>query len=150
MADFLVKYQQWLQQVNETLQSAQQHQVEQLVMLVDTIKAYVKAGSDLTTDEAQLFLETFRRQAEEAERPSIWPEALWCELARVTDQTQVEWQELLQDLEHQGTYQQGEWVGMGLYCCQHCQNSVAYFHPAELLACSQCGASEFHRQGLPI
>lgn len=150
MAGFEQKYQQWLQHFSQELDKTRQQQVGQLVALADTIRAYLKAGSDLTAYETQLFIETLRRQVDADERPSIWPEALWVELSRVTDKTQVEWQELLQDLEHQGIYAQGEQVGMGLYCCRSCQHCLAYYHPGELQSCLQCGGLHFSRKGLPV
>jgi hypothetical protein len=56
----------------------------------------------------------------------------------------------MQDLEHQGTYLQGEEVGMGLYQCQQCQQQQAFYHPAELGACVYCGGQHFSRLGLPV
>lgn len=150
MASFEQRYQQWLTQLSQALSQARTEQVGSLVGVVDKVQAYIKAGSDLTAYETQLFVETFRRQSQEPEQPSIWPEALWLELSRVTDKTQVEWQEFLQDLEHQGIYAQGEMVGMGLYCCRRCQQSLAYYHPAELQSCLHCGGLHFHRKGLAV
>ncbi len=150
MAGFEQKYQQWLTQLSQALVQARTEQVGQLVELVQKVQAYLKAGSDLTAYETQLFIETFKRQVEADERPSIWPEALWYELSRVTDKTQVEWQELLQDLEHHGIYAQGEFVGMGLYCCRSCQHCLPYYHPAQLQSCLQCGGLHFSRKGLPV
>jgi hypothetical protein len=150
MSTFAQRYQQWLAQLSQALLQARTEQVAPLVEFVDKVQAYVKAGSDLTAYESQLFIETFRRQLQEDEQPSIWPEALWLELSRVTDKTQVEWQELLQDLEHQGIYAQGEMVGMGVYCCRSCQQCLPYYHPAELQSCLQCGGLHFNRKGLPV
>lgn len=150
MQDFSKAYQQWLLRLSDALYTAKQQQVERLFTFGETLKAYLKAGSDLTAYETQLFVETFKRQAKQDELPSLWPEALWYELSQVTDKTQLEWQELTSDFAHQGHYHAGEEVGMGLYCCDACQATLPYYHPATLVVCSSCGGALFHRQGLPV
>ena len=150
MQDFLTKYQHWLTDLAAAVSQAKQQQVAQLFNLTETIKAYWQAGQDLTALEASLFVETFRRQAKADDIPSYWPEALWYELAQVTDKTQLEWQELTSDFVHQGHYQAGEDIGMGLYCCDNCGASQGYFHPTVLAECVDCGGLHFHRQGLPV
>jgi hypothetical protein len=150
MQDFHARYQQWLNELAETISQAKQQQVSQLFNLSETLKAYWKAGNELTAYETSLFVETFRRQSAEESMPSLWPETLWYELAQVTDKTQLEWQELQSDLLHQGVYQAGEEVGMGIYSCAHCGESLTYYHPAVLAECVSCGAVEFRRQGLPV
>jgi polyhydroxyalkanoate synthesis regulator phasin len=154
MQKFSEKYQQWLVDLPQMFRQARDQEVNKLLRIQEVMKAYVKAGSDLTADELQLFVETFIRQSEksqvEGEIPSLWSEALWVELALVTDKTQVEWQELKADLAHRGLYQQGEQVGMGLFCCEQCQQCQAYYHPTELAACLSCGGGLFSREGLPV
>jgi rubrerythrin len=150
MQDFSKGYQQWLFNLSDALHHAKQHQVERLFTFSETVRAYMKAGSDLTAYETALFIETFKRQAKQDELPSLWPEALWYELSQVTDKTQLEWQELSSDFAHQGHYQAGEEVGMGLYCCDACQATIPYYHPAALAVCPACGGTLFHRQGLPV
>ncbi len=150
MQDFTNKYQQWLKQLSDAVVSAKEQQVTQLFELGETIKAYLKAGSDLTAYETTLFLETLKRQSAEEELPSLWPEALWYELSQVTDKTQLEWQELSSDFAHQGHYQAGEEVGMGLYYCDACSATLPYYHPSELVVCPDCGGHLFHRRGLPV
>lgn len=150
MQDFTHKYQQWLNQLSDAVRQAKEQQVSQLFELGETVKAYLKAGSDLTAYETTLFLETLKRQSAEEVLPSLWPEALWYELSQVTDKTQLEWQELSSDFAHQGHYQVGEEVGMGLYCCDACSATLPYYHPAELVVCPDCGGHLFHRRGLPV
>lgn len=150
MTELLQKYRQWLQQLELSLQSQLDPALKPVVAVADTLTAYLKAGRDLTAYESQLFIETFFRQQQQSQPPSIWPETLWQALAQVTDKTQVEWQELEQDLSHQGLYLQGETVGMGLYVCRVCDESLHYNHPAELLPCPACGSGHFLRRGLPV
>ena len=59
-------------------------------------------------------------------------------------------QELEQDLSHQGLYLQGEPVGMGLYLCRNCGETMHYNHPAALIPCPACGGGHFLRRGLPV
>jgi DNA-directed RNA polymerase subunit RPC12/RpoP len=160
MTDFVKKYQAWLSEFSQTLQQAEQQQMDNMLEFVDQLKAYVKAGKELSAYETALFVETLKRQwqdhdADEAaknstEAPSLWPEALWQELSSITDKSQLEWQELAQDFKHQGVYYQGEIVGMGRYRCSHCLQHIDYTHPAELLACAECGGVQFFREGLPV
>lgn len=160
MADFVKKYQNWLKEFNRSLQQSEQRELDRMVHFAEKLKAYLKAGKDLSAYETQLFIETLKRQWQEhdeqeqanaaSEAPSLWPEALWQELSSITDKSQLEWQELTQDFKHQGVYYQGEVVGMGRYRCSHCLTHIDYTHPAELLACSQCGGVQFFREGLPV
>lgn len=160
MTDFLKKYQQWLKDFSRTVQQLEQRQLEEMVQFGEKLKAYIKAGKDLSAYETQLFAETLKRQWQEQreqaeadaknEAPSLWPEALWQVLSEITDKSQLEWQELAQDFKHQGIYFQGEVVGMGRYRCSHCLTHIDYTHPTELLACSHCGGVQFFREGLPV
>lgn len=154
------KYQQWLTEFTATLEQAEEQQLDNMIDFVEQLKAYAQAGRDLSAYEAQLFVETLKRQWQEQEDvaeqdsstavPSFWPEALWQQLSSITDKSQVEWQELAQDFKHNGIYYQGEIVGMARYRCSQCLQHIDYTHPAELLACSQCGGVQFYREGLPV
>lgn len=156
MADFLKKYQQWLDDFSKSLRQSEQQQLDNMLSFAEQLKAYIKAGKELSAYETTLFLETLKRQWHEQddssadELPSFWPEALWQQLSSITDKSQLEWQELTADFKHQGIYFQGEVVGMGRYRCSHCLQHIDYTHPSELLACSHCGAVQFFREGLPV
>lgn len=160
MHEYFKKYQQWLADFTKALSQAEQQQVQNLVEITDKLKAYLNAGKSLTADETTLFIETLKRQWQEYRQqdsestdetlPSLWPEALWQQLSLVTDKSQLEWQELLQDFKHQGIYYQGEVVGMARYRCCQCQAHVDYMHPAELLRCPECGGVQYFREGLPV
>lgn len=150
------KYQAWLTQLADMVSNAEKDSVEQLMELNEQVRAYFQAGKDLTAHETRLFVETLKRQWQEAdpdageEQPSLWPEALWYELAQITDRSQVEWQEILEDFRHKGVYFQGERVGMGCYRCENCGERANYYHPSELLACTHCGGVSFNREGVPL
>ncbi|KUM54501.1 zinc ribbon-containing protein [Rheinheimera sp. EpRS3] len=160
MSDIKNRYKVWLSEFSQALRETERQQLDNMLEFVDQLKAYVKAGKELSAYEAALFVETLKRQwqdheADEAaknstEAPSLWPEALWQELSSITDKSQLEWQELAQDFKHKGIYYQGEIVGMGRYRCSHCLQHIDYTHPAELLACGECGGVQFFREGLPV
>lgn len=160
MQNLKQKYQQWLTDFTKTLQQAEQRQLNKMINLVEQLKAYIKAGQDLSAYETDLFIETLKRQWQEHTDvdetttqntvPSFWPEALWQTLSAITDKSQVEWLELTQDFKHKGIYHQGEVVGMARYRCTNCLQHIDYTHPSELVACSQCGGIQFHREGLPV
>ncbi len=150
MSELKLKYQQWLAALNAELSNLTSHPVDTLAQWHSVISDYLQAGADLTRYETQLFLETFKQQAQSDQQPELWPESLWVALASITDTTKVEWQEFLTDLNHQGVYQAGENVGMGRYLCQHCGETCEYFHPGELRPCSQCQGEIFERRGLPL
>ncbi|WP_445427848.1 zinc ribbon-containing protein [Alishewanella sp. HL-SH05] len=154
MAEFKKKYQQWLTELTDTLEQAGQRQLDNMLEFSEILQAYLKAGKDLSAYESQLFVETLKQQWQaantEEQAPSMWSEELWQQLSQITDRTQVEWVELLEDFNHQGVYYQGEYVGMGRYRCSQCQQSIDYTHPAELLCCATCGGVQFFRDGLPV
>ncbi len=150
MSDLKLKYQQWLAALSAQMQELTEHPVQTLAQWHTVFSDYLDAGADLTRYETQLFLETFKQQAQSQQQPELWPESLWVLLASITDTTKVEWQEFLTDLSHQGVYHAGENVGMGRYLCQQCGESCEYFHPSELRACSQCQGEIFSRRGLPF
>lgn len=154
MAQFKQKYQQWLSELEEALARAGQQQVLNILAFTETLTAYVNAGKALSAYETQLFIETLKRQLQQTEDanelPAMWSEELWQQLSKITDKTQVEWSELMDDFKHQGVYYQGEYVGMGRYRCSSCQESIDYTHPAELLCCADCRGIQFFRDGLPV
>lgn len=76
MSELLHKYRQWLQQLELSLQSHLDPAVRPVVEVADTLAAYLQAGRDLTAYESQLFIETFFRQQQQSQPPSIWPETL--------------------------------------------------------------------------
>jgi DNA-directed RNA polymerase subunit RPC12/RpoP len=160
MSDIKNRYKVWLNEFSQALRETERQQLDNMLEFVEQLKAYVKASKELSAYETALFIETLKRQWQDhdtdeaaknsTETPSLWPEALWQELSSITDKSQLEWQELVQDFKHQGVYYQGEVVGMGRYRCSHCLAHIDYTHPTELLACTECGGVQFFREGLPV
>lgn len=150
MSEPIRRYEQWLEQLDIKLQKLSDKPLESVAELLDVVTDYAKASVDLTAYESRLFIETFFRQQQDQQMPSLWPEQLWQQLSAITDKTQVEWLELPIDLQHQGRYLQGEMVGMGQYHCEQCGAVQTHFHPAPLLKCTECQHVRFIRQGLPV
>ncbi len=150
MTELKEKYQQWLATLANEVEQFTQHPITTLAQYHAVISDYVQAGADLTRYETQLFLETFKAQAQAEQQPELWPETLWMVLAKITDTTTIERQEFFADLAHQGVYQAGESVGMGRYCCADCGHEIDYFHPAVLAPCTNCQGANFSRNGMPL
>lgn len=73
-------------------------------------------------------------------------DSIWQGLLDITDRTKVEWVELFADLEHQGLYQAGEVIGLGILVCDECGHKTQYNHPTVIIPCTKCGGKGFSRQ----
>ncbi|QFU24024.1 zinc ribbon-containing protein [Shewanella eurypsychrophilus] len=73
---------------------------------------------------------------------------LWHWLSSITDRSQIEWHEVLQDFKHQGLYQSGEVVNQGTMVCTHCGHEMKIEFPGIIPDCPQCDKSEFTREAL--
>ncbi|WP_413111907.1 zinc ribbon-containing protein [Thaumasiovibrio sp. DFM-14] len=127
---------------------------------VETSEEVIKAASDMTKDELELInqylkrdMKEFGREADKQDYPlSSSPfyqtivNTIWQSLADITDKTQLEWREVFTDLEHQGVYNVGEMVGLGVLVCEKCQHQEIYHHPQYVAPCSKCGHNQFTRK----
>ncbi|AQS39460.1 Protein of unknown function (DUF1451) [Shewanella psychrophila] len=73
---------------------------------------------------------------------------LWHWLSNITDRSQIEWHEVLQDFKHQGHYQSGEIVNQGNMVCTHCGHEMRIEFPGVIPDCPQCDKSDFTRESL--
>ena len=73
---------------------------------------------------------------------------LWHWLSSITDRSQIEWHEVLQDFKHQGHYQSGEIVNQGNMVCTHCGHEMKIEFPGVIPDCPQCDKSDFTRESL--
>jgi len=73
---------------------------------------------------------------------------LWHWIAAITDRSQIEWHEILQDFKHQGYYKSGEVIGQGNLICTHCGHEVRIEFPGLISDCPQCDKGEFTREAL--
>ena len=73
---------------------------------------------------------------------------LWQWLWQISDNSQVEWQGVADDIEHDGIYRANEVVGLGRFECGKCHHQMFYYHPDILPSCPECDGAEFKRVAL--
>ncbi|ABV38082.1 protein of unknown function DUF1451 [Shewanella sediminis HAW-EB3] len=73
---------------------------------------------------------------------------LWHWLSGITDRSQIEWHEVIQDFKHQGHYMSGEIVGQGIMVCTNCGHEMRIEFPGVIPDCPQCDKGEFTREAL--
>ncbi len=134
------------------------HSPEELSHALDKSAEVVRAANDMTKDEMALIsayvksdLKAFADDYESSKSGPFYltiANSIWHGLLEITDRTKVEWVELFQDLEHQGVYQAGEIIGLGVLVCENCGHRSEYNHATEIVTCSKCGHDKFTRQSL--
>lgn len=128
--------------------------------LVETTQSYMEAASDLTKDELSLIAEYVKRDLVALEnsgdefKDSLFyrriKETVWGWLADITDQSQLEWHELANELKQHGEYHAGDVVGPGRYDCSLCAHSHEVTHPEVLYSCLKCNHTHFIRRPLAV
>lgn len=129
-----------------------------LAELIDQTQAYLAAAEELTRDELSLIAEYVRHDLREFDdAPGGYQdsafyhalqESIWGSLLELTDRTQVEWQSLLDEVQHKGLYHAGELMGLGVLVCDGCGYRRLVLHPERLRSCIQCGGEHYHREPL--
>ncbi|OIQ25975.1 zinc ribbon-containing protein [uncultured Vibrio sp.] len=147
-------YEDMFDEVVDTLKSSP----EEINHVFETSAKVVSAANDMTKDELSLisaYLKyDFKEFADNYEESKGSPfslmisNSIWQGLLDITDRTKVEWVELFQDLEHQGLYQVGDMIGLGVLICDECGHKVQYNHPTKVIPCTKCGHAGFTRQAL--
>ncbi len=142
----------------EDVVEALKHSPEEVNRVLETSGKVVEAANDLTKDELLLVsayvksdLKEFAENYEESKNSPfslMIADSIWQGLLEITDRTKVEWVELFDDLEHQGLYEAGEVIGLGVLVCDECGHKTEYNHPTEIIPCSKCGCTGFSRQAL--
>lgn len=152
-------YQGWLNNLHDWLKTTQENEVKKMGDFFERGSLWLAAAKDLSQDEWELMTRYFKRdlsafydgyQQEFASSNyvQLLKEGVWSELAELTDKSQIEWQELLEDFKHNGDYKAGEWVGMGELICQNCKHTLEVVHPIEVPVCSECGHNLYFREAL--
>ncbi|WP_264874991.1 zinc ribbon-containing protein [Vibrio agarivorans] len=134
------------------------HSPEELNHVLERSGEYLDAANDMTKDELALIsayvksdLKEFADNYEESKGSPfslMIADSIWQGLLEITDRTKVEWVELFADLEHQGLYQAGDMIGLGILMCENCAHKVQYNHPTVISPCPNCGKMAFSRQPL--
>ncbi|CAH0538997.1 zinc ribbon-containing protein [Vibrio marisflavi] len=145
-------YEHMFKEVLETLK----HSPEEVARVLETSGKVMHAANDMTKDELALIsayiksdLKEFADNYEEGKSGPFYlmiRDSIWQGLLDITDRTKVEWVELFSDLEHQGLYEAGEMIGLGVLVCEHCGHKTEYSHPTTIIPCVKCGKKEFSRQ----
>lgn len=139
----------WLVDIKE-------HELTSIVELVEKAKQYLLAAEALPEQKVSQFAENLRfdlkefyqlnqKQASESVYLGLMNETFWRALAKVTDQSQVEWAELCEDFDHDGIYHKGDYIGFGDLECLNCHHRIAVAHFTEIGECFQCNNGKFKR-----
>jgi hypothetical protein len=145
--------------LNEWLQHVKKHELTQVIDLVEQAKKYVVAAEHIPEEKVKQFIDNFSydlaefyHQTQQHMKHSMYVglmnETLWQTLAGMTDKSQVEWSELVDDFSHGGLYQQGDYIGFGELVCTTCEHSVKIHYLSEVSTCFQCKGVVFTRRSL--
>ncbi|MDF7680423.1 zinc ribbon-containing protein [Enterobacteriaceae bacterium ESL0689] len=127
--------------------------------LLDQAKQKINHSGALTEHELASLMQAVRRDLQEFAHSyqenrddlansvfmRVIKQSLWQDLADITDQTQLEWHEMFDDIDHQGIYHSGDVVGLGNMICEICHYRMTIYAPEILPHCPQCGGDRFQR-----
>ncbi|WP_085298015.1 zinc ribbon-containing protein [Cognaticolwellia mytili] len=141
------------------LEDTSQHEIVSIIELIAQAKSILIAAEQIPEQQVKQFMDNvkydlneFYLQSQSDIKHSIYldllNESVWTSLAKITDQSQVEWTELVDDFQHEGRYHAGDSVGFGQLICQKCQYSIAYTHANVIADCIECGGKDFQRISL--
>ena len=147
------------QDLSNWLDEMKSIQKPKIIELIKRAKLYAKAAEDMSEEKVNQFIENlkydlhdFYQQNQKEAKSSMYlallNEALWSNLAQLTDKSQVEWAELVEDFEHDGVYNSGDFIGFGSLVCLQCSNTLHISHCSEIKPCAQCNNTTFSR--LPL
>ena len=128
--------------------------------LVEQARVRISQSGELTQSEIDNVIRAVRRDLEEFALSyeesqeeltdsvfmRVIKESLWQELADITDKTQLEWREVIQDLSHHGVYHSGEVVSLGNMVCEQCHYPLHVNTQDVLPRCPKCGHDQFQRR----
>lgn len=151
-------YEALFEQVTENLK----HSPDEVKQWVETSENYLDAASDMSKDEWALIAVYLKRDLKEfsenyEQSKETFPDSpfyrliadsIWQGLAEITDKTRIEWFETFEELDHQGIFQAGEVIGLGVLECEKCANKTEYNHACIITPCTKCGHDQFTRQSL--
>jgi hypothetical protein len=146
------KLQLWLEDTND-------HEIRSIIELITQAKSILIAAEQIPEQQVKQFVDNlkydlseFYKQSQSEIKHSLYLDLLnenvWANLAKITDQSQVEWTELVDDFQHEGEYHAGDYVGFGQLICQKCQHSITYTRASVIADCIECGGQDFHRISL--
>lgn len=147
------------QKLNDWLDEMKEIQKPRVNELIKQAKLYAKAAEGMSEEKLNQFADNLKHdlydfyQQNQAEIKhstylGLLNETLWRNLAQLTDKSQVEWAELVDDFEHDGIYKVGDIIGFGELVCEQCDEKLHIMHASEVSACIKCGGDSFTR--LPL
>lgn len=147
------------QDLSNWFEEMKEIQKPRVIELVKRAKLYANAVENMSEEKVNQFtdnlkhdLHDFYQQNQSQVKHSTYlgllNETLWENLAQLTDKSQVEWAELVEDFEHDGQYKTGDIIGFGELVCQQCDEKVHVMHVSEVPECANCGGESFIR--LPL
>ena len=145
--------------LNDWLVEVKVEQKPHIDEFIKQAKLYAGAAETMSEEKLQQFIDNLkydlrdfyqlnRAQAKDSVYLGLLNETLWDNLAKLTDKSQVEWAELVDDFEHDGVYKSGDFIGFGELQCEQCDEIITVMHASKVTECLQCGASQFFR--LPL
>ena len=147
------------QKLQTWLENTKDNEVRSVIDVVEQAKSFLHAAEQIPEQQVKQFianlkydLSDFYQQYQADVKHSVYldllNESLWENLAQITDKSQVEWTELMDDFQHQDGYHSGDYVGFGQLQCQACKHCVTYNHADVVTDCIACGSSDFQRLSL--
>lgn len=147
------------QNLSNWLDEAKELQKPKAIELLKQAKRYAKAAEALSEEKVNQFTENLKydlhdfyqqnqSQAKHSTYLGLLEETLWSTLAQLTDKSQVEWAELVEDFDHDGIYNTGDIIGFGELVCLQCDEKIHITHTSEVAECAKCGGTSFTR--LPL
>ncbi|MFT5816053.1 MAG: hypothetical protein ACI9VT_003831 [Psychroserpens sp.] len=147
------------QKLQAWLEDTKGNEVRSIASLLEQAKVIVIAAEQIPEQKVKQFianltydLSDFYQQYKADIKHSVYldllNESLWENLAQITDKSQVEWSELMDDFQHLDGYHVGDYVGFGQLQCQTCQHYVTYSHANVVTDCINCGGKDFNRLSL--
>jgi len=144
------------QRLDSWLKDIKEHEVNQLVEIVEEAKALAMAAESLSQERIEQFMSNFKYDLQEFinqwktdSEHSIYigllNETWWDTVAKTADKTQIEWAELPDDIAHQGIYSKGDYIGFGQLKCCKCQEVLTISHRSVVGECPHCAHDKFNR-----
>ena len=147
------------QKINQWFEAIKTHEITDMVEWVEQAKAYIVAAESIPDEKIKQFIDNLKYDLTELYQQNqaefqhsvyleLMNESLWQNLAEMTDKSQVEWSELMEDFQHDGIYHSGDYIGFGELECTHCHHQHIVSHFSQVNECLKCGGKEFVRHGL--
>jgi hypothetical protein len=150
------RYEALLNDISEWLKQSAKQDVNTMMDIVKHANAYLHALEDLSTEEIQTLenyllrdLKGFSQQVLEDVDNSLWwkntKQNIWNIIGLMSDHNKVEFFEMLEDLDHKGIYQTGEFIAMGDLICTQCSHLHPITGVQRIIPCVECGCDSFSR-----